>query len=245
MRPLTAADIIRVWESGDRQDAAARAVHLLSAAFPEKRGEELWRLSLSQRNECLLGVRERLFGSKLDAFSECLNCGAQLEFTLNAGALRGAGFVAASDTEFGLEAEGYALRFRLLDSLDLRAAAAAPDVSAARRLLAERCVLAAHRGAEAVTAAELPDAVIERLAARLAECDPQAEVLIDLACPACERSWQVPFDIASFVHTEISAQARRLLREVHALARAYAWHEADILAMSARRRRYYLEMLGQ
>jgi hypothetical protein len=245
MRPLTAADIIRVWESGDRQDAAACAVNMLAAAFPEKRGEELWRLSLGQRNERLLGVREQLFGSELNAFSECLNCGAQLEFTLSVDALRSAGFVAASDTGFELEAEGYVLRFRLLDSLDLRAAAAAPDVSAARRLLAARCVLAMHRETETLTAAELPDTVIDRLATRLAECDPQAEVLIDLACPACERSWQVPFDIASFIYTEISAQARRLLREVHVLARAYAWHEADILAMSARRRRYYLEMLGQ
>lgn len=245
MRPLTAADIIRVWESGDKQDAAARAVNMLAAAFPEKRGQELWRLSLGQRNEHLLGVRERLFGPELNAFSECLNCGAQLEFTLSVGALRGEGLVASSETEFELEAEGYALRFRLLDSLDLRAAAAAISVHAARKLLAERCVLGAHYGTETVTVSELPDTVIERLAARLAECDPQAEVLIDLACPACERSWQVPFDISSFIYTEISAQARRLLREVHALARAYAWHEADILAMSARRRRYYLEMLGQ
>ncbi|HYG09340.1 MAG TPA: hypothetical protein VD835_05155 [Pyrinomonadaceae bacterium] len=245
MRPLTAADIIRVWESGDRQDAAARAVNLLAAAFPEKRGEELWRLSLGQRNAHLLGVRERLFGSELNAFSECLNCGTQLEFTLSVGALRGDERALPSETEFELEAEGYALRFRLLDSLDLRAAAAAPNPHAARRLLAGRCVLAAHRGGEPLSVAELPDTLIERLAARLAECDPQAEALIDLACPACERSWQVPFDIASFIYTEISAQARRLLREVHELARAYAWHEADILAMSARRRRYYLEMLGQ
>jgi hypothetical protein len=244
MRPLTADDLIRLWESGDRQDSVERAVHVLAAAFPEKRREELWRLSLGQRNAHLLGVCERLLGSELNAFSECPNCGAQLEFTLSVGALGGAGSVTATGAEFELEAEGYALRFRLLDSFDVRAAAAAPDVDAARKLLAERCVLAARREAEPVTTSELPDAVIERLAARLAECDPQAELLIDLACPACERSWQVPLDVASFIYTEIGAQARRLLREVHTLARAYAWREADILAMSAQRRRYYMEMLG-
>lgn len=244
MRPLTADDIIRVWELGSRQDSAERAVTVLAAAFPEERGDELWRLSLGQRNARLLSMRERLFGSELNAFSECFNCGEQLEFTLSAGALRIAGPVEASGTEFELEAEGFALRFRLLDSFDLRAASASPDASAARRLLVERCVVEAHCGAEPVTIEALPETVLEYLATRLTECDPQAEMLIELACPACESEWQVLFDIASFFYTELSAQARRLLSEVHTLARAYAWREADILAMSARRRQYYLEMLG-
>lgn len=244
MRPLTADEIIRVWELGSRQDSVERAVTVLAAAFPEKSGDELWRLSLGQRNARLLSLRERLFGSELGAFSECLGCGEQLEFTLSAGALRIAGTPEAPDMEFGLEAEGFALRFRLLDSFDLRAAASSPDVTAARRLLVERCLLEAHCGQEPVTIEALPETVIEHLATRLAECDPQAEVLIELACPACASRWQVLFDIASFFYTELSAQARRLLREVHTLARAYAWREADILAMSARRRQYYLEMLG-
>nr|MDQ3747336.1 phage baseplate protein [Acidobacteriota bacterium] len=201
--------------------------------------------SLGRRNAHLLAARVQLFGPELNAFAECPDCGDAMEFTLGAGALAGAGTPDAPDAEFDLEAEGYALRFRLLDSLDLRAAAEGADVGAARGLLVGRCVLEARRGEESVAAGELPEAVVERLAARLAECDPQAEVLVELTCPACESRWQTAFDIASFFYTEVSAQARRLLREVHALARAYAWREADILSMSARRRRYYLEMLGQ
>lgn len=245
MRPLTADDIIRVWEAGYSQNSAERAVTVLAAAFPEKRGDELWRLSLGERNAHLLGVRERLFGSELQAFSECLNCGAQVEFTLSAGALRIARPTEAPDTEFDFEAEGYAVRFRLLDSLDLRAASVAPDVDAARKLLVERCVLHVRRDEKQVSVEELPETVIEHLATRLAECDPQAEVLLELACPACEAKRRILFDIVSFIYTELSVQARRLLHEVHTLARAYAWCEADILNMSARRRQYYLEMLGQ
>lgn len=245
MRLLTADDIIRVWEAGYSQDSTERAVTMLAVAFPEKRGDELWRLTLGERNAHLLGVRERLFGSELKAFSECLHCGEQMEFTLSADALRIACPIAAADTEFDFEAEGYAVRFRLLDSLDLRAAAAATDVDAARRLLVERCVLETQCREMVVAVEELPESVVEHLATRLAECDPQAEVLIDLACPACEFKRRIPFDIVSFIYTEISVQARRLLHEVHTLARAYAWREADILTMSARRRQYYLEMLGQ
>jgi hypothetical protein len=42
----------------------------------------------------------------------------------------------------------------------------------------------------------------------------------------------------------LTTWVRRLLREVHTLALAYGWREADILNMSARRRRFYLEMAG-
>ena len=38
--------------------------------------------------------------------------------------------------------------------------------------------------------------------------------------------------------------AKRLLGEVHQLARAYGWPEATILAMSSRRRHFYLELVS-
>jgi hypothetical protein len=78
----------------------------------------------------------------------------------------------------------------------------------------------------------------------MAASDPVAEVLLDLRCPLCAHSWQALFDIASFLWMEISAHARRLLREVDALARAYGWGEAEILGLSATRRQAYLELIG-
>src|SRR5207237_8695441 len=95
------------------------------------------------------------------------------------------------------------------------------------------------------TGAKLPETVIADLARRLAEYDSDAEVLIDLSCPLCECKYQLPFEIASFFHMEIGAHAQRLLAEVHVLAAAYGWREAEILAMSARRRQSYIEMLDR
>jgi hypothetical protein len=250
MHTLAADDIIRVWELGQRHNSTEQAVATLAAAFPEKSGDELWRLSLGQRNACLLAVRERLFGPELEAFTECPDCGQQLEFSLSSNELssselRSTAPVETSDMEFNFESEGYKLRFRLLNSVDLKAAADSGDVSTAVKLLLERCVLQAHREEAAISVAELPEAVVEQLAAQLAAYDPQAEVQIDLACPGCGFKWRAPFDIASFIITEIGACARRLMGEVHTLARAYGWSEQAILAMSGRRRQYYLEMLGQ
>ena len=114
----------------------------------------------------------------------------------------------------------------------------------ARRLLAERCVVEARRESGPVAAADLTEADVAALAAALAEADPGAELLLELRCPACESGWWELLDVATFVWTEVEVQARRLLREVHALARAYGWREADVLALSPRRRRLYLEMVG-
>jgi hypothetical protein len=77
----------------------------------------------------------------------------------------------------------------------------------------------------------------------MAEADSQADVRINLSCPACEHQWQAAFDVLSFFWSEITAWAHRILSDVHALAYAYGWREADILNMSPRRRRYYLTLL--
>jgi hypothetical protein len=94
-----------------------------------------------------------------------------------------------------------------------------------------------------VLANELPNDLLAALAAEMAARDPQAEILLDLTCPACGTPWQALFDVAAFFWAEVAAEAKRLLREVDALARAYGWREADILALSPRRRQAYLELI--
>jgi hypothetical protein len=79
----------------------------------------------------------------------------------------------------------------------------------------------------------------------MAEADPQANVQLAITCPVCSKHWQAGFDIVSFFWNEIDAWAHRLLQEVHTLASAYGWREADILAMSPWRRQCYLAMIGK
>ena len=64
-----------------------------------------------------------------------------------------------------------------------------------------------------------------------------------LACPGCGHEWTAPFDIAAYLWEDIEDCARRLLRQVHDIARAYGWTEDTILSLSARRRRMYLEAI--
>jgi hypothetical protein len=52
------------------------------------------------------------------------------------------------------------------------------------------------------------------------------------------------FEIGTFLWTELAAQAKRLLREIAALARVFGWSEAEVLSLSATRRQIYLELAG-
>jgi hypothetical protein len=82
------------------------------------------------------------------------------------------------------------------------------------------------------------------IAEAMVEHDPRAEMRLAMHCHACQHSWSTIFDIVSFFWTEIEASAKRLLREVHTLAKAYGWREADILALSSARRQCYLELVS-
>jgi hypothetical protein len=127
--------------------------------------------------------------------------------------------------------------------LDLAAAAIAGDVPAARRLLLQRCILPTQDGAPSVDD-EWSESTLEAVAERFARTETQADITLDVTCEACAYHWQLAFDIASFLWSEVSALVRRYLRDVHTLAWAYGWSEADILAMSPVRRQFYIESVS-
>ena len=80
-----------------------------------------------------------------------------------------------------------------------------------------------------------------RVAAALETADPCIDFALDLRCPACGHAWTTSFDITGYLWEEIDARARRLLDEVHVLARAYGWPEREILGLTEARRAAYLE----
>jgi hypothetical protein len=243
MRRLSAAELLDVWEQGLTQPPIERALTLLAAACPEMSVETLAEISLGQRDGLLLRLREKTFGSQFVSLASCHGCGERLELAFDANDLR----VEApqeSPGELGVSVAGYVVRFRLPNSRDLIAAGDGEDLTATRRLLLKRCLLQAQsNGAEAI-GEELPAEVMDAIAGCMAEADPQADVRLVLVCPRCDRRWQAAFDIESFFWREIDAWAGRTLREVHLLASRYGWREGDILAMSARRRQWYLNLVS-
>lgn len=237
MQAPTAFELLAVWERCSGRTPAERGVELLALASPDEPAE----LTVGRRDELLLDLRERTFGSRLAAGGRCAACGESVEFSLDADELH----VAESEppAELSLAVDRYELRFRLATGGDLAAVSRAPSAEIARGRLLERCVVEArHDGAE-VPVATLPPAVTVALAERMAAADPQADVALALTCPACGHSWTAAFDPASFLWSELDTWARQTLHDVHTLATAYGWSESEVLALGARRR-VYLELVG-
>jgi hypothetical protein len=243
MRALSGPEILTIWETGWDQHPLDRALTVLAVALREAPAR-LAALTVGERDALLLAVREATFGPELAGCAECTRCGTPLEFALAAAAVRVPSPSDAGVRAHELRTDGVTLRFRLPDSRDLGASSECADLDHGRRTLVERCVLEVTRDDGAAPVTRLSSAAVARLAARMGELDPQAEVLMDVRCTACGEAGQVLLDIAAFFWIELAVQAKRLLREVHVLARAYAWPESDILAMSAWRRRCYLDMVG-
>jgi hypothetical protein len=246
MRALSASEMIAIWERGAAQHPVDRALTLLEACCGEPR-ERLAQASIGQRDALLLLIHQQLFGDVLQAFAECPQCRERLEYSLSTREIatrssQSGGI--ANESHLSFIDGGMQVQLRLPNSFDLGAVAACTDIATARRLLAERCVIELIRERRAVPVSELTDSAVDQIAAHLANADPQADVVIDLTCAACRHAWQVILEIESFLWIKISALAKRLLRDVHALARAYGWSEQEILSLSPLRRHAYLEMVG-
>ncbi|HVK40000.1 MAG TPA: phage baseplate protein [Candidatus Kapabacteria bacterium] len=237
MHALSSEGIVALWEIASATSPLERPSRMLAAALGES-VDVIARLPLGRRDALLLELREATFGRRMKGFAVCVGCGERLELELDASTLRAAG-------EPGERTGGDgSLRWRLrpISSADV-VAAASLDANAAAGALLERAVVELERDGEPVAIDELDDAMRETIASALADCDPLAEILLDLECPSCATAWSLPFDAATYLHAELATAARRLLADVHAIAGAYGWSEAEILALSPARRECYLEMI--
>jgi hypothetical protein len=239
MRPLTDAELLAAWERSRRLSPARRALLLLTAACPGMTADDLARLPIGRRDALLLALREATFGPRVEAVLDCPACGCRLEVECRTGDLRTPEPPEPEGGRF-VEVGGVPVAFRLPDSLDLIDAAAAGSVEAARRALGARCLEPAGLPAQGLT-----EETLAAVAKAVAAADPQSAVTLDAECPECGAAVNVPWDGLAFLWRELHAWALRVLREVHTLAAAYGWTEPTVLALSAFRRRLYLEMVTE
>jgi hypothetical protein len=234
MRQLTSAELIQLWERGLQMPPAQRAVALAEAAHPD--GPAAADLPLGERDHRLMLLYAALFGPWIRGEDTCGECGAMLEVSVDLRELAAAHSPATPITVRLGEQE---LRCRALTTADLIAAAEADGADLRARLLA-RCVT----GAEGQPATDLPAPAEAEVVSALSAADPLADVRLTVTCGECDHQWDSAFDIASFLWTGICTAAERLLGDVHLLAMAYGWSEAEILAVGPRRRQYYLQAVG-
>jgi hypothetical protein len=235
-----AADLLALWDQARSLTMARRAAMLVALACPALSSEAIAALPLGVRDALLIAWRRLFFGSEIEGIASCPRCGEQvkLELPFTTLALEQAGAFAAGDREHVCEADGWHVRYRVPNCGD--AVALAETKGGDGLTLIARCILAAKGPGE--TGNVVPQPILSVLAESISGADPYADIVLDLACPACAHRWSAPFDPVAFVWREIGAWARRTLSEVAALARAFGWREADLLVMTPRRRADYLEL---
>jgi len=219
-----AAMLLHTWESAQALPPAAR---LLVLAAPEAAD-----LPMGAAVASLLARHRAWFGPALLGVADCPDCGTQLDVGCDVDTLLDAD--APEPGVHALDPHAGGVRFRLPTLADLDAVATEVDEEEAARLLLDRCLIDAADDAS----------LRERVAARMAELDPLADAELELQCEACGGRFTRALDVGAFLWREIEARVLHLLGQVHALARAYGWREADILAMSPARRQVYLDLIG-
>lgn len=245
MRALSAGDILCIDELGCGKPSWYQALLVLAPAFPEVRPEVLAELSLGRRNHLLLKVREHLEGPTLEAVVKCPRCRVALELRLNAAEMAGGDAEPRLDKAVVIEVHGFRVEYRLPSTRDAASGWGPFAEEGCRRAIVTDCISRVSEEDQAVGLGTLSEreAILRSVEASIQEKDPLADIRVALSCVACRHVWEAPFDIAAFFWIELRRRSESLFGEVHLLATAYGWSEADILSMSPVRRRHYVDSL--
>lgn len=209
-------------------------------------------LTVGDREALLLHLRRITLGEHIQAILTCprQDCAHLMDLDLQISDLLLPAYPDPQpwyDLKLEIEGDCYQVRFRLPTGADQAAVANVQPASQAVDRLLQRCVKQVHRMQERGEPDELPQAwiapIASQLASAMADRDPQAELLLNLTCPDCGHPFTTLLDTASYLRQELTTHMQGLYQEVHWLAFYYHWSETDILRMTTRKRRRYLDLL--
>lgn len=230
-------ELLAALDEGERRTHPERALILAGIQEP---GWEAATTSVGGRDALVLGLRSRVLGHVLEAVDTCPDCGETASIEVDLRRLLDA---TPPDGSTTVRVGDYEIRCRPPSALDLAAAADSRDDASARRSLIGAAVVEARLHGRVVGATSLPGEVVAAVGEALSEADPLAEITLAVTCDACGGAWHTRLDPVGFVWEELRAWGRRLLAEIHVLASAYGWTEAEILALPHARRRAYRELV--
>lgn len=240
-----------LFEEGEALLPAERVTLLLGhcAEIGGEAGADAARsLSAGDRVALLLELRRLIAGDALPCVLDCPwpDCRERLELDLHVRDLLPS--ADAHGPTYELEFRGERLVFRLPTGADEERAARiavehGPDAAVDQLLRACLPDPPPDPAPGADASSDPRPELAEALGAAIADADPHAEILLALRCPVCDRDGEVALDAASYFWRELEVRLARLDHDVHVLATRYGWSEAEILALSERRRARYLELV--
>jgi hypothetical protein len=234
---LTPASLLATWERGSGEPPLLRALTLLEACTGHVRDDAAL-VDVGSRDAVLAALLARMAGGPMWACVDCGGCGSPLDVQVDLAA------VASLPTyEPGEIFATGTVTFRLPTTADL-AALSGCEPAQARRLLLDRCIRRTDETLPEDVAEEVAEDVAEAVEAAMESVAPAGAVGLSVRCGQCGSRTEAALDVPALLWAEVEAQASRLVGDMHELAAAYGWTEADVLALSPRRRAAYLELVG-
>ena len=220
--------------------STVHAIQLISSLLSDQRGDlgqlRATDLVAADRDLVLAAVYERAFGDRIESTLTCTRCAQPFDIYFSLRRLiesthaENGGRPWKSLSDGGFEtSDGVFVRLPTgKDELELTGLAA-PEVES--RLL-QRCL--------SESSWQKTDAEFEALLEQVA---PLLHLVLIARCVECNHAHEVQFDIQSYVLGAILAERRRLLFEIHRLARAYSWTLDEILSLRRSDRRQMVELI--
>ncbi len=254
LRMLTGLDEEFCAESTSRSLPVTCITNLLTRCITRMDGVEkvtantVGRLTVGDREALLLYLRRLTKGERMQSILNCpqTDCNELMDIELNVSDLLQPAYQSPQpvyeDTVQSSERK-FRVRFRLPTGFDQEAAAlkASTDVQAGEELLLKRCVESVFDEEDNET--ECSPEILEDLPLKMAQLDPQAEMILNLICPICNKSFSSLFDTGAYLLEEITSTSEALYYQIHLLALHYHWSEAEILSMNISKRHRYLNLL--
>ncbi len=249
LRPLTGVDEAYLQEYGSALLPAETTTAVLSRSITHLDGQTLpcapadiaRALTIGSREALLLHLRRLTLGEQMPCVLDCPACSAPMDLDLRVADLLLPPYAPLPQehtAEIGQNGSNQTFAFRLPTGADQEIAArqARHNPADAAEALLQRCLASPPD-------APLTPEIVASLAQHIAEKDPQAEIRLNLACPECGHAFTALFDTATYFFKELADRAAHLYRQVHLLAFYYHWSEAEIMSMTAVKRRRYLTLL--
>ncbi len=196
-----------------------------------------WALPIGRRLEALLDLVALSDNRAFTAAFPCSGCGQTLESELSLSDLIEHQRRLVKGGPVAVRVANAVLELKLPTGDDLRRWEAAPvdETRMIRELVVDR-----DAGDRVLGQGEIPDAWRAAVDDAMASADPLVDFRLLSSCPDCGAETEIGFDLQRFALERLEQRQRRLLDEIHLIASAYHWSEAELVALTPVRRAQYL-----
>ena len=223
----------------DTHDVPSLVTALLARCLRDSAGhartaDHWWALPLGERIALLLTILEAGDASDLELVLDCAACAERIEVALPLRAL--VEHQRAARPEVEARRDGRTIRLRRPTGEDLQRWSTelrSGDTAA----FVQALIVDGER--------ELDAEWLTVIEAALADSDPLVDFKVVTRCPACDAPHEADVDLQPLICRRLKGAQSTLLDEIHRLALAYHWSEAELVAMPAGRRGQYLARLDR